>query len=423
MNSAVSSLATSPASQENRIFQHRPLLFVHIPKTAGSSFLRSLANTFGDNKVRRVEARTEEEIQSAIDAVVASSFDGVSCLTGHLWLHMVETCLDQTQAFTILRDPVTRVLSLYRFLRVHSSDHLATLGFTPDFSLSDFLSSKHHEIITQVNNGMTRTLSGNCDLLHRDTELYWNMDKKPDLVEVALANLEQMDFGVVEHMGATLELARHSWSIPFTLSEVEENVTEPASEAPTAAMLEQIRELNAMDLMLYERANKMFLTRMGDMYRSLGNRRASQQINSFSIFQPKLDLEYCLADVPGRQGFDAFERDGIAWIRGVSSAKIRFAIDAVSVRFQMNVYCSTVDYPLEAIALKVNRRTLAFNIEHRGDRWYQLTSAPFRLMAGVNELVLDPPLTTAARLLAPDSADTRRLSFAISSVSFSAAAA
>src|SRR5689334_20508411 len=107
-----------PANRQ-RTGTAKPVLFLHVPKTAGTSFLMMLRNTFGDSRVHRVQ-HLDEHIQTTVDQIVDNDLDKLSCLTGHLPIHLFEHTLDRFQPFTILREPVARILSLYRFLRAGS---------------------------------------------------------------------------------------------------------------------------------------------------------------------------------------------------------------------------------------------------------------------------------------------------------------
>ena len=49
----------------------KPVLFLHIPKTAGTSFLLMLQNTFGDSRVRRIQ-KIDEHIQETIKTILAA---------------------------------------------------------------------------------------------------------------------------------------------------------------------------------------------------------------------------------------------------------------------------------------------------------------------------------------------------------------
>src|SRR5262245_17320217 len=87
----------------------KPLLFLHIPKTAGSSFLTMFENLFGEHRVRRLRGGSDEAAQNEIDRVVSDEIQDIDCLAAHSPIHMFAKYLDAFRPFTMLRDPVDRV--------------------------------------------------------------------------------------------------------------------------------------------------------------------------------------------------------------------------------------------------------------------------------------------------------------------------
>src|SRR4051794_2276378 len=62
MNSTSFATKDSPNLLEaERLSRAKPLLFLHIPKTGGSSFLTVLGNVFGERRVRRLRRADEME--------------------------------------------------------------------------------------------------------------------------------------------------------------------------------------------------------------------------------------------------------------------------------------------------------------------------------------------------------------------------
>ena len=65
-----------------RLSRAKPVLFLHIPKTGGSSFLTALGNVFGERRVRRLR-HAEEMTQAQIDRIVSDEIQHIDCLVGH----------------------------------------------------------------------------------------------------------------------------------------------------------------------------------------------------------------------------------------------------------------------------------------------------------------------------------------------------
>ena len=204
----------------------RPVLFLHIPRAAGSSFALTLRNVFGDNRVRQVDY-VDERTQQVIDDLVRDELGGMSCLTGYLPMHLFDASLERFDPFTVLRDPVARVLSLYRFVKQGGLSERERLKLPEEFSLAEFLGSRQPELYGQINNGMVRMLCGDVTLTDTDFQEYWEIASAPNALASALANLRRMEFGLSEEIGRTLALMQVRWSIPYPLMEIRENVTKP----------------------------------------------------------------------------------------------------------------------------------------------------------------------------------------------------
>ena len=101
------------------------LIFVHVPKTAGSSLRGELVRRLAP-AVDIVVDYTDmtrlfrDKMDDAVKAFLAGPAAAARFATGHLMgRHVAEmrTMLPQARFFTFLRDPVERVLSDYRYQR------------------------------------------------------------------------------------------------------------------------------------------------------------------------------------------------------------------------------------------------------------------------------------------------------------------
>ncbi|MEO6629191.1 MAG: hypothetical protein ABIP03_11565 [Aquihabitans sp.] len=106
--------------------------FVHMQKTAGTALFRRLRHHFGTSPVypRPEEQGTPEVVLSVehLQARLAELGDGIEVVTGHFPLATVDLLPGSYRTFTVLRDPVERVLSFLRHQReVESRFQNATL--------------------------------------------------------------------------------------------------------------------------------------------------------------------------------------------------------------------------------------------------------------------------------------------------------
>jgi hypothetical protein len=87
------------------------IVFLHIPKTAGQSVHAALANTFGEAAV--CPARVNEQLR----LMSISELNRYQVFSGHFDWSLLDCLKGPRYVFTILREPMERVLSFYFFLR------------------------------------------------------------------------------------------------------------------------------------------------------------------------------------------------------------------------------------------------------------------------------------------------------------------
>ena len=402
-------LGNLPRRSESEYGQPRPVLFLHIPKTAGTSFLLMLKNTFGDNRVCRLH-NVDANVQQTIDELIDVELDNISCLAGHMPIHLFKEHFDKFQVFTVLREPAARVLSLYRFLRLGRSSEVARLGLRPNFSLTEFLMSAHPEIYGQINNGMVRMLCGDPNFTDPDSRDFWEIESKPDALRNAMNNLKRLDFGLTEDMPRTLREARSCWAIPYELEQYRENTT-PQDPTEDITDLARIITLNTMDLALYHKACEMFRDRTGPEPPFVLEHSA----NPRSIFEPPIDHDVSIADVAGRQGFYEFEPAAgrISWLRTDQPVGMHLRAHGNRLRLSLHVYTVVPDYPLSDIDITVNGDRVEHTSDVINDHWARLKTEAFETSDGITRVAIRLPLAIAATELDPTSKDRRRLGVAI----------
>jgi hypothetical protein len=385
-----------------------PILFLHIPKTAGTSFLLILQNLFSEKRMVRL-TMDEPGIDQRVEALVRTGLHKYACINGHLPYAIFAPYMQHFRGFTILRNPIARVLSLYRFLRRRNDP--SAFNIAADTSLETFLDDRTPDVFLQTNNGMCRMLCNDERLIYGEAHDFSTLGNASWVLESALETLHRFDFGLAEQMAQTCQLVRTLWDLPFTPDEVVVNTTNEADCPITANQLLRIVEMNTLDIALYQHAAALFRERMRSC--------TSCAADPYGIvFQPELNVPTPLSDVPGRQGFHEYEKEGLAWLSDRVQARLRFRAPTDSVRIVLQLYALTADFPAEAITLRLNGNKLRHEVLLRDQEWITLQSAPVSLEASINVLAIEPPYFLPVRYIDRKSNDYRYLSLALATITF-----
>jgi len=222
------------------------LVFVHLPKTAGSTLVNVLERNYGGDAVLGLYDSTYgEEAARLTPAEMART----RVIAGHFYFGVHELIAASCRYLTFLRDPVARVVSHYHFSRRQPSHYLHEAA--SKLSLSDYvrLCGEH-----EPNNDQTRLLAGR-EMAADDGTC------SPAMLPVAKRNLDKhVAVGLTERFDESLVLM---WEIfrwrrrPFY---VPRNVgtTHAAAEAVSPEAREVIEAFNALDLELYHYACDRF---------------------------------------------------------------------------------------------------------------------------------------------------------------------
>lgn len=134
-----------------------PILFLHIPKTAGITLRSIIARQYGASAVWSID---ENHLDSSIANFLAQpkpNRDAIRVIQGHFVFGIHERLGVFPRYITMLREPVQRVISHYHHVLKHKDHYLHDYVLSRHMSLDEYVQC---EVTSELDNDQTRFLSG-----------------------------------------------------------------------------------------------------------------------------------------------------------------------------------------------------------------------------------------------------------------------
>ncbi len=227
-----------------------PYVFLHIGKTAGTSLRQALIRHFPKDSVCPLV------FHGQIAALSDEEKSRYQLFSAHIGFDMARSlCGDEPHIFTMLRDPVDRVLSLYYYWREVDGERGGPV-LAKELPLDEFLESRKASVVVDVHNTQTWQLAfSHVGPSRRSIGKQFSEDA---IYERALSNLQVLDvIGVqenMEHFRRSLNNT-YGWQLPEFPRLNRTGGKQPRQQLPMATR-RRIQELTAMDQELYSHVLK-----------------------------------------------------------------------------------------------------------------------------------------------------------------------
>ncbi|MDH3688219.1 MAG: sulfotransferase family 2 domain-containing protein [Gammaproteobacteria bacterium] len=231
----------------------RSLIFLHIPKTGGTTLRNIIAEQYEDDSVFSIGPLINEAIQG-FRHQPQTRRQRIRLLQGHMAFGLHIHLERPISYFTLLRDPMERALSDYCYVKTssHHPLHRLVAGMT----VGDYLQSG---LTGQLSNGQTRLLCGDC--MPGEPGIPGVRPMEEQDLELAISNLNEhfIVVGLVERFDETLTLLKRKlhWKRPLYVKanvgpkDVGHNMLSESDER-------LIAKLNDLDIRLYQTAERLF---------------------------------------------------------------------------------------------------------------------------------------------------------------------
>lgn len=230
------------------------LLFMHIPKTAGSSFRRALQAAEISLGIERCPTPADQYLDYETFLSQRQSLAlRYHFIPGHYPFHAWESLLEHGRLTTLLREPLSRSVShiKHQCRQEHEAD-----PSQPGMNVNEFLRApKNHLFLKSISSLMVKYFSyaGDPEAIHSDDDLS---------LKVALAHARQTRIGFADHLDEFLrEILFDAFDAPLKRMEEIYSQRPPqrllASDDPFSVQdveadnLEKLAAINHLDLEFY----------------------------------------------------------------------------------------------------------------------------------------------------------------------------
>lgn len=238
--------------QINPLSSNDQLIFIHIPKSAGTSVQNALCNCINLKYcvLLRDDIKSKEKFNEKIN-----SFQAIS---GHFSFNNINTKLTNQKKhifITLLRNPLERILSLYHYIKITPQHYLNPILFNEQINIYTFLNKLLDYESIDLQKNSPSDLQKNSPSEIRNTS--YQMLVTPGLTSQDSIKFIENNYhlvGITEMIGIAeekLNVLLSNFTTPFKLKKI--NVTERKELINLdSKTLNFIHDINQIDFEIYE---------------------------------------------------------------------------------------------------------------------------------------------------------------------------
>jgi len=242
----------------NKTAEDQTVIFLHIPKVGGTTVTNILLNQYERDRHLRLHGGLNSDSIKKFRQLSNAEKRYIRIISGHIGFGIHHGYPCKTTYFTLLRDPVERVISHYYYVSRSPDNYLYERVTKNKISLEQYITE---EMIKEINDSQVRFLSG--------IGFHFDFNRCPnDLLELAKILLDEFFIvaGLVEHFDETMLLLKRALNwLPPVYSRQNTTRDRPKRKEIEPEVIKLIKDHNRLDLKLYRYVKQNFTKKIKSM--------------------------------------------------------------------------------------------------------------------------------------------------------------